>query len=83
MDYNKLTEEARRRGAMLSGDALMPTTSATTVRVCGGKTLTADRSEGLAADCRDVPRACDASASPVVEQGFLPRRPISAGAAGR
>src|SRR5690349_6143142 len=42
MGYNKFTEEVRQRGALLSGDALMPTTSATTVRVRGGKTLTTD-----------------------------------------
>lgn len=42
MGYNKFTAEVRQRGAMLNGDALMPTSSATTVRVRGGKTMTTD-----------------------------------------
>src|SRR6266852_4276733 len=40
--YNVYSEEVSKSGAMLSGDALMPTNTATTVRVRNGKTLTTD-----------------------------------------
>lgn len=40
--YNTFTAEARAAGVMLAGDALQPTSTATTVRVRDGKTLTTD-----------------------------------------
>jgi hypothetical protein len=40
--YNAFTGEARAAGVMLAGDALEPTTTATTVRVRDGKTQTTD-----------------------------------------
>ena len=40
--YNGFTRDARAAGVMLSGDALQPTSMATTVRVRDGKTLTTD-----------------------------------------
>ena len=40
--YNAFTAEVRSRGAYLGGEALHPTTSATTVRVRNGETLTTD-----------------------------------------
>jgi len=40
--YNVFTAELRAAGAMLAGDALQPTTTATTVRVRDGRTLTTD-----------------------------------------
>lgn len=40
--YNVYSEEVSKSGAMLSGDALMPTNTATTVRVRNGKTLATD-----------------------------------------
>ena len=40
--YNKFTEDLMGAKAMLGGDALQPTTTATTVRVRGGKTATTD-----------------------------------------
>ena len=40
--YNAFTAHLRRRGAMLAGDALLPTSSATTVRVVDGRTVTTD-----------------------------------------
>ena len=41
-DYMKFTQEARQAGVMEAGDPLMPTSSATTVRVKNGKRLTTD-----------------------------------------
>jgi hypothetical protein len=40
--YNAFTEEVRTRGVYLGGEALQPTTTATTVRVRSGKRLTTD-----------------------------------------
>lgn len=40
--YNTFTADARAAGVMLAGDALQPTTMATTVRVRDGRTLTTD-----------------------------------------
>jgi hypothetical protein len=40
--YFAFSREARQAGVMLTGEALQPTTTATTVRVREGKTLTAD-----------------------------------------
>jgi len=40
--YGSFTQELRDRGAMVAGDALEPTQTATTVRVQGGETLTTD-----------------------------------------
>ena len=40
--YNTFTADARAAGVMLAGDALQPTSMATTVRVRDGKTLTTD-----------------------------------------
>jgi hypothetical protein len=40
--YNAFTRELQESGSMLSGEALLPTSSATTVRVRNGKTLSTD-----------------------------------------
>ena len=40
--YFAFSKEVREAGAMLGGEALQPTATATTVRVREGKTLTAD-----------------------------------------
>ena len=40
--YDRFTTYLRERGAMKAGEALAPTTTATTVRVVDGKTLTTD-----------------------------------------
>ena len=40
--YNKFTEEVTRRGGYLGGEALQPTSTATTVRVRNGETITTD-----------------------------------------
>lgn len=41
-EYDKFTSHVRERGAMLAGEALQPVSTATTVRVVDGKTLTTD-----------------------------------------
>ena len=40
--YNAFQQLVQQSGSLLGGDALLPTTSATTVRVRDGKTLTTD-----------------------------------------
>lgn len=40
--YNAFTQEVSERGVLLSGDALHPTSAATTVRVRDSKVLTTD-----------------------------------------
>src|SRR6266550_7939040 len=40
--YGSFTQELQDAGAMIAGDALQPTQSATTVRVQDGETLTTD-----------------------------------------
>lgn len=41
-EYNVFTQHLRDRGAMLGGDALQSTATATTVRVVDGRTITTD-----------------------------------------
>ncbi|OAI40520.1 hypothetical protein AYO38_05810 [bacterium SCGC AG-212-C10] len=41
-DYGAFTQQLIASGAMRAGDGLLPASSATTVRVKGGKTLTSD-----------------------------------------
>jgi hypothetical protein len=41
-DYGALTDSIKASGHMIAGEALQPTSSATTVRVRNGKTLTTD-----------------------------------------
>ena len=41
-EYNKFTQDIRARGLYEAGEALHPTTSATTVRVRDGQTVTTD-----------------------------------------
>jgi hypothetical protein len=40
--YNAFTEHVRARGAMKAGEALLPSTAATTVRVRDGQTIATD-----------------------------------------
>src|SRR5688572_30784980 len=40
--YNAFTEEIQKSGAMLAGEALQPISTATTVRVREGKTMSTD-----------------------------------------
>jgi len=41
-DYNRFTADVKASGAWKAGEALQPTTTATTVRVRDGKTLSTD-----------------------------------------
>jgi hypothetical protein len=41
-EYTSFTEDIKTKGVMVAGDALQPTTTATTVRVRDGKRLTTD-----------------------------------------
>lgn len=41
-EYTKYTEDIRKSGQYVAGEALQPTATATTVRVKNGKTLTTD-----------------------------------------
>ena len=41
-DYNAFTRHLRDRGALIAGEGLQPTATATTVRVSDGRTITTD-----------------------------------------
>jgi hypothetical protein len=41
-DYDVFTQHLRDRGAMIAGEGLQPTATATTVRVTDGRTITTD-----------------------------------------
>lgn len=81
--FNKLTEE---RKALVSGEALVPTSSATTIRVRDGKLLTTDgpfaeTKEQLGGfyilDCKDLDEAIElASQIPGTKTGSVEIRPV-------
>ena len=69
--YNVFGKEAEQRGVIRGGEALMPTSTATTVRVRNGKTLTTDgpfaeTKEQLGGfyilDCKDLDEAIEFAA---------------------
>jgi hypothetical protein len=85
--YNAFGEEARKRGVLNDGgEALMPTNTATTVRVRDGKTLTTDgpfaeTKEQLGGfyvvNCKDLDEATEFAAKiPAVKDGSIEIRPI-------
>jgi hypothetical protein len=84
--YDAVTREIRERGLWLAGEALEPTTTATTVRVRSGQTLTTDgpfaeTKEALGGfyliDARDLDEAIEiASKIPAAEGGSIEVRPI-------
>jgi hypothetical protein len=84
--YTEFTNYVRERDAMQSGEALMPTTSATTVRVRDGKTLTTDgpfaeTKEQLGGyyvvTCQNLDEAIDIAARiPGAQRGSVEVRPI-------
>ena len=84
--YGAYGEEVQKRGAFLSGEPLMPTNTATTVRVRGGKTLTTDgpfaeTKEQLGGyyllNCKDLDEAIEwAARIPAVTDGSIEIRPI-------
>jgi hypothetical protein len=85
-EYMTFTKMVRERGVYISGEALHPTTAATTVRVRDGKTLTTDgpfaeTHEQLGGfyllDCKDMDEAIEcASKIPGARHGSIEIRPI-------
>jgi hypothetical protein len=85
-DYTAFLEYARQRATIISAEAVHPTSTATTIRVRDGKTLTTDgpfieTREGLAGfyiiDCKDLDEAIEiASKIPVARQGSVEIRPV-------
>jgi hypothetical protein len=84
--YMAYGEEVQKRGAFLSGEALQPTNTATTVRVRGGKTLSTDgpfaeTKEQLGGyyllNCKDLDEAIEFAAKiPAAKDGSIEIRPI-------
>jgi hypothetical protein len=84
--YDTFTNEVNRRGVYLGGEALHPTTAATTVRVRGNETLTTDgpyaeTKEALGGyyllDARDLDEAIELAAMiPGAQHGGVEIRPI-------
>ena len=84
--YNGYSEAATKSGALLSGNPLMPTSTATTVRVRSGKILTTDgpfaeTKEQLGGyylmDCKDLDEAIALAAKiPAAADGSIEIRPI-------
>jgi hypothetical protein len=84
--YNRFGEEASRAGVLLGGEALQPTSTATTVRVRDGQRLTTDgpfaeTKEALGGyyllDCSDLDEAIEwASRIPGAAEGCVEVRPL-------
>ena len=84
--YFAYTNDGRERGVILAGDALHPSTTATTVRVRNGEVLTTDgpfaeSKEQLGGyyivDCKDLDEAIDwARRIPHASQAGVEIRPI-------
>lgn len=84
--YNALGTELKKRGVEAQGEALMPTNTATTVRVRGGKALTTDgpfaeTKEQLGGyyqlNCKDLDEAIELAAKiPAATDGSIEIRPI-------
>ncbi len=85
--YNRFTDEVRQRGVMEGGEALQPTTTATTVRVRNDETLVTDgpfaeTKEVLGGyyllNCRDLDEAIElAGKIPSARWGSIEIRPIA------
>jgi len=84
--YNEFTKDIVDRGLMQGGEALQPTTTATTVRVRGDETLTTDgpfaeTKEQLGGfylvDCKDLDEAIETAARiPGARDGAIEVRPV-------
>ena len=84
--YNAFTKEIADRGIMLGGEALQPTTTATTVRVRNGDTVTTDgpfaeTKEQLGGfymvECKNLDEAIEVGAKiPGAQFGSIEVRPI-------
>ena len=85
-EYNKFTEDIRARGLFEAGEALHPTSSATTVRVKNGETVTTDgpfaeTKEALGGfylvNAKDLDEAIELAARiPAAKHGSIEVRPI-------
>ena len=90
--YGAFTQEIRDRGLFQAGEALHPTSSATTVRVQNGQTVTTDgpfaeTKEALGGfylvDAKDLDEAIELAAKiPAAKHGSIEVRPIWEYAAG-
>jgi len=84
--YNEFTESVAKSGALQSGEPLMPTNTATTVRVRNSKTLTSDgpfaeTKEQLGGyylvNCKDLDEAIALAARiPAATDGSIEIRPV-------
>ena len=84
--YGAYTADGRERGVILGGDELHPSSTATTVRVRNGKTLTSDgpfaeTKEQLGGyyivDCKNLDEAIEwAERIPHASQGAIEIRPV-------
>jgi len=84
--YNEFTESVAKSGALQSGEPLMPTNTATTVRVRNSKTLTSDgpfaeTKEQLGGyylvNCKDLDEAIGLAARiPAATDGSIEIRPV-------
>lgn len=84
--YNAFTEDIQKRGLFKAGEALHPSTAATTVRVRDGRTLTTDgpfaeTKEQLGGfyliDARDLDEAIEVAAKiPGARYGSIEVRPV-------
>lgn len=84
--YNAFTQEVSERGVLLAGDALHPTTAATTVRVRNSKVLTTDgpfaeTKEQLGGfymvQCKNLDEAIEWAAKiPGAQRGSIEIRPV-------
>ncbi len=85
-EYDAFTDEVNKRGVYIGGEALHPTTSATTVRVRKGKTLTTDgpfaeTKEQLGGyyllNCKNLDEAIEFAAKiPGAKSGSIEVRPV-------
>jgi Uncharacterized protein conserved in bacteria len=85
-EYNAFGEEMGRRGVLLGGERLRPTTDATTVRVRDGETITSDgpfaeTKEQMGGyfmvECKDLDEAIEvASKIPSAKSGTIEVRPV-------
>ena len=85
--YGTYTEEVQKAGVMYGGEALMPTTMSTSVRVQDGKTVTmdgpfAETKEQLGGlyllECKDLDEAIKWAAKiPDAKRGTIEVRPVA------
>jgi hypothetical protein len=85
-DYGAFTAESRERGQFIAGEALEPTSTATSVRIRDGQTFVTDgpfaeTKEALGGfyllDCRDLDEAIEMAAKiPAARRGTIEIRPV-------